>query len=435
LALIEVRDQERESLLRPTAEGIAWLQAARAETERLQRLGRWAELRDAAPQAMWVIQHVPSQGLRFPQAEVDWLTVTPGVRVSIPLAAPAAATFQVAQFARLQPPSPAGAARQGTTYQVTRQTLCAHLARGGSVEGALLALHRFSHSPAGESTFSQEARAELEAWGRQLRQLQVEPGYRLQAAGAGTMEALRQRVPFRRRTRACASRQHAWVSQQEARALFAYLRRLGYVLQPTADQRLPLLSPALRMTLPLPQLLVALRTYAHLRATVPGLAAPDLEPLAGEIAAALSPEQLAGVQQAIESNVILLAWAGEERMQRDTDASTPPQVPEAESQETFAREDPVQVPPSPQPDVPERLQAALRTGEPVELIYADARAQLTQRTVRPLRIEQQREHARGPAVLVAHCALRREERHFRLDRVLSVQEPGQADPDPLPFPE
>jgi hypothetical protein len=264
----------------------------------------------------------------------------------------------------------------------------------------------------------------LDAWCAALSRVHCEDGYRLRAASPHVMDALRQRKPFARRTRALASRQDAWVGRDEAQALFSYLRRAGYAVQAPAGPSLPLLSPALRKALPLPQLLVALRTYAHLRASVPGLGAPGLEPLEREIAAALQPEQLAGVQQIVESNVILLTWAkGPER--RDEGSGM------EDDGRSESREVPAPAPSMPEPDVPERLQDALETGGTVEIFYVDARAQLTQRTVRPLRLERHR----GRSVLVAYCALRREERHFRLDRILRVQEPGPAEPDALPFPE
>ena len=78
-----------------------------------------------------------------------------------------------------------------------------------------------------------------------------------------------------------------------------------------------------------------------------------------------------------------------------------------------------------------RVRAALDAGRPVEIIYVDARAQVTQRTVRPLRLEAYR----GRTCLVAYCELRRDERHFRLDRILRVQDTGQGESGPLPFPD
>jgi hypothetical protein len=238
-------------------------------------------------------------------------------------------------------------------YQITQQSLARAVAWGYPVRDIRLLLHQ-----ALGDVLPQEAAMTLDGWCTSLSHIRCEAGYRIRTAAPHVLDELRQRKPFARRTCAFASRQDAWVHQSKAQALFAYLQRLGYVVQPPEDERLPLLPPALRKALPLPQLLVALRTYAHLRDSVPGLGAPDLEPLEREIAAVLEPEQLAGVQQVVESNVILLAWAGEDAR---TVPAKPPQPPAVDKQALQAQEGPVPVPPAPQPDLPARLEAALET--------------------------------------------------------------------------
>jgi predicted DNA-binding transcriptional regulator YafY len=47
--------------------------------------------------------------------------------------------------------------------------------------------------------------------------------------------------------------------------------------------------------------------------------------------------------------------------------------------------------------------------------YVDTHGRTTQRRVHPLRLET----LHGRQILVAHCELRGEERHFRLDRILA----------------
>jgi predicted DNA-binding transcriptional regulator YafY len=84
----------------------------------------------------------------------------------------------------------------------------------------------------------------------------------------------------------------------------------------------------------------------------------------------------------------------------------------------------------------EKLQAAIKAASTVELVYADARGRVTVRPVRPLRLEE----CRRRQLLVAYCELRRDERHFRLDRIIGVQpsagrSAGCVDPEPLPFPD
>jgi predicted DNA-binding transcriptional regulator YafY len=51
----------------------------------------------------------------------------------------------------------------------------------------------------------------------------------------------------------------------------------------------------------------------------------------------------------------------------------------------------------------------------LHITYVDTQARLTRRQVRPLRLET---HA-GQEYLVAFCHLRGDERHFRLDRIVS----------------
>jgi hypothetical protein len=307
-----------------------------------------------------------------------------------------------------------------------------------------------------EGVLPAPAVAQLDEWQRDVSLVTCEPGYRLQVASPEVLQALRRRAPFRRRTRPFASRQEAWVSRGEAKALFRYLRRLGYVpvLPSDGDDDTPPIAPALRPVLPLPQLLVALRTYHHLRGQIPGLAPLGLEALEADIAAALAPSQLAGARQLVESHAILLAWdipPAVERAESEGGQAAEKEAAQLENAEAVvdraaqaapdsppvrstggARGGPTLAPPVNARELLPLLQAAIDAASPVELVYADAQARVTVRPVRPLRLEERQ----GRQILVAYCELRQDERHFRLDRIIRLQSPtGRADPEPLPFPE
>jgi len=165
-----------------------------------------------------------------------------------------------------------------------------------------------------------------------------------------------------------------------------------------------------RSALPLPSLLVALRTYQHLRRVVPGLAALDLQDLERSIKAALSPDEQQAVQRLLESHVAILAQA----IGRQEDTGAEGQG--GKGAEGRGDEPPV----SPAPLLPcslSSLRAAVEAGSPVQLTYVDTHARTTRRRVRPLRLEERW----GQRYLVAHCELRQDERWFRLDRVIGLE--------------
>lgn len=66
--------------------------------------------------------------------------------------------------------------------------------------------------------------------------------------------------------------------------------------------------------------------------------------------------------------------------------------------------------------LPPEMEEALRRAEDVRIRYVSAGMRPTERVIRPLKVE-----ARGGSVyLVAYCYLRREERAFRLDRIVEM---------------
>ncbi len=62
------------------------------------------------------------------------------------------------------------------------------------------------------------------------------------------------------------------------------------------------------------------------------------------------------------------------------------------------------------------LQEAIPTGKPLQLRYQSAKAPATVRVVQPLEVY----YERGHGYIRAFCHLRREERHFRLDRITEL---------------
>jgi DNA polymerase III epsilon subunit-like protein len=83
--------------------------------------------------------------------------------------------------------------------------------------------------------------------------------------------------------------------------------------------------------------------------------------------------------------------------------------------------------PYPQPcalPLPPAIAEALENRGRVQMRYVDARGQETTRTIRPLRVQEQR----GNLYLTAHCYKARDLRTFRLDRVVEMspeEQPGE----------
>jgi len=70
------------------------------------------------------------------------------------------------------------------------------------------------------------------------------------------------------------------------------------------------------------------------------------------------------------------------------------------------------------------LQAALATRSLLNLRYKASNAEETQRVIQPLELQ----YERGYSYLRAYCQLRRDERHFRLDRIMELELLGQNSP-------
>ena len=63
------------------------------------------------------------------------------------------------------------------------------------------------------------------------------------------------------------------------------------------------------------------------------------------------------------------------------------------------------------------LQKALYSGNPIEILYQDARGAVTTRQIRPLSVGL----VRGITMIEAFCELRQGKRNFRLDRILEIK--------------
>jgi hypothetical protein len=63
------------------------------------------------------------------------------------------------------------------------------------------------------------------------------------------------------------------------------------------------------------------------------------------------------------------------------------------------------------------LEAALETGDSIEIIYQDARGSITTRRIVPLSVGLYR----GIMMVEAFCSLRQDKRNFRLDRILEIR--------------
>lgn len=411
LGVVEVRGGVNPAL-RPTAEGLAWmhtvLAALRAEsTPPAEQLPEIEMLR--------LSPHPPMGDA--PALEVQLDTSFPGdpaLLVTISPTAPALCVFEVAHIAALLSPA------LPETYSVTAQTFHRASGHGFAPTDVLFLLERYS-----DHRLPGDACSLISSWRDEATTIAYDTGFRLHLAEPALLAALRRRDPFRQRSLALATGQDAWVSAAQAHEVFRYLHRLGYTLQKTFTVENGSTALALPITSPLPlsQLLVVLRTYDRLRRLVPGLAVVDLSGLDSAITAALIPDDLAGVERLVESHRIFLRHhlkrdPGEEAEEEATEQAAEAR---AEGRPAAGREAAAAGAGTPALPGPQELEAALRdaiaAGRRLEITYADTQGHCTHRTVRPLHLEERW----GRAYLLAYCELRRDERHFRLDRIVEAR--------------
>ncbi|MBN1287837.1 MAG: WYL domain-containing protein [Anaerolineae bacterium] len=376
--------------LHPTPESVDWLASALARHRYF-----------ASPPANTAIdQDIPDAELQLPAREDVPLAVTAGLEVTVALDALPCFTFDVASFAELVDVGPPA------RYRVTRASMQEAVTWGYPAADVIFILDRFSGG-----RLPGPARARLQGWRDETVQADCEPGYRVQMASAALVNGLRHRRPFRSRTLPFAAGRNVWVSHHQAKDLFRYLRQQGYTVNvpdtPEPEPGSP--SPhvergpggEVRRPLPLRKLLVLMRTYEHVRQLVPTLTDLELGEVDAIVAEALAPGELAGVERLVLSQAGCLVEhvaCGEpeavERLAR--------WVEQHSSLEDYVA----------------RIQTAIDAEAPLHLTYIDAGARITQRVVRPLELVERWEQR----YLVAFCESRQDERHFRLDRVVALEE-------------
>lgn len=393
LGLIELSDPPERCHLRPTPEGAAWLTQAIIHSK----------LFIQPPEGVAVEEEIPHYELRVPPAEGSPVDVAldpaagaaPALAVTVHLAAPAAHTFDVAHFAQLLSPGPPA------RYHVTLEHLRQATDWGYPPSDVIFLLARFCGAP-----LPPHVLAQLNAWRGEIIGLPCQPGYRITFAGPEILHTLRQREPFRCRTLPFPCGRAAWVDQSQSRDLFRYLRRMGYEPKLTAAPHdvTSTMEPLRRPPFPLLRWLVTLGTYQRLRQRLPGLSDVDLEDVEQALRVALPPDELAAAERLIASHDALLAKA-------ITAPVSPDGVEEAAAPA-------VGTPGDDRDALHDRLEAAIQSGAVLNLTYADAKGRLTRRRVHPLHLETRW----GQVYLVAFCELRQDERSFRLDRIVAVDD-------------
>lgn len=389
LGLIRVSGVGAEASLAVLPEGAAWLRSA-------LKPGR-AALTEA-PQAA-------------PQLEVDpaacW-EVTADLRLVIPLAAPAAATFEALRFADLLALGPPP--EHQSQYRITRASLERALGHGYDLADLLFDLAQGANAP-----LPGPAVAQLTHWREEADVIQCEPGYRLRPSGPARLAALRTCQPFCAATELAASGAWAFVSRPESAALFRYLRRSGYLLKRSEPADLetdaaPALPALWRRRLPLIQLASLVGLHARLQTRVPGLADLGVAELEQMLLGALPAAGRAAVARLVASDdALLIAHLGQAGSTAEIAAAPAP----GEATPADARQP---ANPSTPPDLTEALTAAISESAVLEILYADTQGTVTQRRIRPLRLETRW----GCQYLIAHCELRGAERSFRLDRIVEI---------------
>jgi hypothetical protein len=309
----------------------------------------------------------------------------------------AACVFHLAHLGRLEALGPPA------RYHPTYDSLLQAAEWDYSLPEVILLLTRYSGG------LPPAVAALLEEWRDEAQVIPCEAGYRLDLGAPATLNALHRRDPFRQRTAPLASGREAWVGRSEARALFRYLRRLGYVVQIPEErqEREATLSQPRPGPWPLGQWLALLRTYEHLRQHLPGLADLQARELAGEAEAALRPEERAAVERLVASQKGLLEEALGTVVQSGMGADR------MDDAERTSRGNETNT-----ATLRERLEAAIRADARLNLRYVDTLGRMTERRVRPLYLETRW----NQVYLVAFCELRQDERSFRLDRIISVDD-------------
>jgi hypothetical protein len=399
LGFLEYRNTTAGPECRPLAEGQAWLRTALSNST-TQAVSSPLIARELRP----VLERSPLPPVTFPEISelpiVFEMNTSAAISVRVRPAAPAACTYALQLLGELQLFT-----AEGACYRLTSASLAAGKHWGLTATQLLYQLALTNGGEVPPAVVKQ-----LHAWEAETPVIHATPGYRLTAV-QDVLPGLRHRPAFARRVRFLADAQTAWVPATAAPGLWAYLRRLGYAVQPEPETPEFIPGPVAGSEVTAEALLVALDTVRFLQQHVPGLAQLPLETLSESLRQTLPPAHLLAARQLLDSQVQALTRAG-----LDTAATAgAPSRGVARVAGNSARGD-AAASDSPQPTLA-LLQQALAQGTPVMLTYIDAQAQVTRRRIQPLRLELQPE----PPVLVAYCEWRGAERHFRLDRIVALE--------------
>jgi len=395
LGFLECRNSNAGPEYRPLAEGQAWLRAALNDN-----MATTEASAVTAQEQCPVLERLPLPALAFPEDPEPPIVfespATTAVNIQVRPAAPAACTYALQLLGELRQFTPSGA-----HYRLTSASLA--VGRHWGVT-ALQLFYQLALANGGE--VPPAVVKQVHTWEAETPVICATAGYQLTAV-QDVLPGLRRRPAFARRVCFFPDAQTAWVSATEAPGLWAYLRRLGYAVQPepASLEFVPGLVPGKAVTAE--ALLVALDTVQFLQQHVSGLAQLPLESLSASLRQVLPPERLLAARQLLESQVETLTRAGLGATATSEASESSREVAGVAANKAASD--------SLQPTLA-LLQQALAHGTPVLLTYIDAQAQVTRRRIRPLRLELQQE----PPVLVAYCEWRGAERHFRLDRIVAL---------------
>ena len=412
LGLLELTNVEGQIHLRPTEEGRVWLRTALKRRKDAEDVPDGPALVGlpvlAGLPALALELDVPYHDLYLPLPDFPLLTVALATASSataeitlnlrLTLTAPAACTFVLMHVAEplVVVENTIAGVPETIAYRATHATIARGIARGYPVSAVLFLLARWTGGELDPAVVHH-----LQAWDDAQCTLACEPGYCLHGDPA-VFVALRARKAFRRRARLLPGGAEAWVSAAEAPALWTYLRQRGYVLPDLSPVAHPVIPyGAASSAVPMSAMLVAAHAYRQLRAHLPRLADVPLDSLLADLENAVPPAERVALQRLLASQEATLAQA----LGATASAASPPASLPSPALNDLAQIESI-------------LQAAITTAATVALTYIDAQAQITYRHVKPLRFEERAPHC----YLVAHCTLRDEERHFRLDRIVAAED-------------
>jgi len=278
----------------PTEEGQTWLCAAL----------RIAEQRIDTDIERAVALHVPGDGPLLTAPGYPSLRVDDQLHLYVYAAAPPALSFALLHVAELRQMPDHADPEVPVSYRITSDSLARGVTRGYTVAEVCFMLGRCS---GGEVSLA--ALDRVRSWGREIQTVACDPGFRLRLNPEQRRQLFRRR-PFRARVAPLVAQDAVWVAQEQADALFRYLRQRGFTVSP-ADPAPPAapLPVTPRAALPLPALWVLVRTYNELRRYLHGLARLEVETLLRDLERALSAEDKASMERLLASQHAILARA------------------------------------------------------------------------------------------------------------------------------